>query len=982
MIQRIRRRYIKAFIIGLIYVLFMQCFALPVMAQESDTVPYVVTLYNEQNGLPTGEANTVLQTVDGHIWIGSYGGLIRYDGTEFRNYSVEQAITSNSIRSLFQDSQGRLWIGTNDAGVVMMENDIFTEIESPRDKTFLCIRDFAEGADGTIYVASTSGMAEIKDGKLQPYIVPEVAGETVYSVAVDSYGRVWGSMDEGKCVIVQDGDVLEVFESDSIFDGIDIYSIDADEAGNIVMGTSGNIVAIVSFPSESLKASDIIVKTHKTGAVNVHNTIESAKGYILVSGINGFAVISPKGELTEFGEKDKAMSVNAAIADYENNLWLASSSYGIIKYSQGCFDTPNRQAALENITINTITYQKGYWYIGTDTGLVVCDDEWNRVTNSLTEMFEGIRIRNIIADSKGNVWLASYSNNPVVCYESADNSIVCYNDENGLNGDKARVIMELSDGSVAAGTQMGVYIIEDGKVIKSYNQEDGMDNTTVLCFAQGEAGELLVGSDGGGIYVIKDDEVTNYSFEEGLGEGVVLRMLKDSDNAGYFVSAGSSLYYWENGQFRRLSNFTKDAGSIFDFYDKDGKLWILQNSGIIAMDKATLLGGTKADTIHYSFNHGLTGSLNANTWNYMTKDSQLYIATRNGISVFGFKGVRNTVPRVCISRVIVDGQVYEHPEEIVLSSDVQRITIEFATLSFTDTIELRVETCLKGFDKVAALASEKSGGVSYTNLPGGEYVFEINVYSPEEGGNVTVTLPIIKEKKLVEYPLFWVALVAALFFAGSGIVMVFAKVKLQNMHRRQQEYRNIIEQSLKTFAKTIDAKDKYTNGHSLRVAEYSRELARRLGMSKQEQENIYYIALLHDIGKIGVPDNILNKPGKLTDEELQIIRQHVTIGGEILKDFTALEGITDGARFHHERFDGKGYNEGLSGLDIPKVARIIGVADSYDAMSSNRCYRHALPREIIEEELLKYSGTQFDPEVVPHMMAMIAEGMVPVHTEE
>ena len=112
--------------------------------------PYVATLYNERNGLPTGEANTIIQTSDGYIWIGSYGGLIRYDGTEFRNYSVERKIESSSIRALFEDSKGRLWIGTNDAGVVVMEDDILTKIPVPEDRSFLCIRDFAEDADGTI----------------------------------------------------------------------------------------------------------------------------------------------------------------------------------------------------------------------------------------------------------------------------------------------------------------------------------------------------------------------------------------------------------------------------------------------------------------------------------------------------------------------------------------------------------------------------------------------------------------------------------------------------------------------------------------------------------------------------------------------------------------------------------------------------------------------------------------------------------------
>jgi HD-GYP domain-containing protein (c-di-GMP phosphodiesterase class II) len=155
-----------------------------------------------------------------------------------------------------------------------------------------------------------------------------------------------------------------------------------------------------------------------------------------------------------------------------------------------------------------------------------------------------------------------------------------------------------------------------------------------------------------------------------------------------------------------------------------------------------------------------------------------------------------------------------------------------------------------------------------------------------------------------------------------------------------------------------------------------------MGMDQDEQDDIYYIALLHDIGKIGIPDNILNKKGALTPEERAIIQTHPAVGGKVLENFTALEDIDDGAKYHHERYDGKGYCDGLSGKDIPLVARIIGVADSYDAMASDRCYRPALSKEKILSELQENSGTQFDPEIVPYMVEMIHEGAVPVQTDE
>lgn len=185
--------------------------------------------------------------------------------------------------------------------------------------------------------------------------------------------------------------------------------------------------------------------------------------------------------------------------------------------------------------------------------------------------------------------------------------------------------------------------------------------------------------------------------------------------------------------------------------------------------------------------------------------------------------------------------------------------------------------------------------------------------------------------------------------------------------------KNLTEQVILTLANTIDAKNKYTRGHSVRVAGYSREIARRMGKTEQEIERIYYIGLLHDIGKIGIPDAIINKPSQLTDEETAIIKNHPVIGAEILKDMTELPDASVGAHWHHERYDGLGYPDGLKGNEIPESARIIGVADAYDAMASKRCYRDVLPQKIVREEIAKGKGTQFDPAIADILLQMIDE---------
>ena len=180
-------------------------------------------------------------------------------------------------------------------------------------------------------------------------------------------------------------------------------------------------------------------------------------------------------------------------------------------------------------------------------------------------------------------------------------------------------------------------------------------------------------------------------------------------------------------------------------------------------------------------------------------------------------------------------------------------------------------------------------------------------------------------------------------------------------------------QVVQTLAGTIDAKDTYTKGHSSRVAKYAKEIAKRYGFNEKEQEEIYMMGLLHDVGKIGVHDSIINKKSKLTKAEYDEIKEHPVVGYKILKNITEMPKLAIGARWHHERYDGGGYPDGLKGEDIPTEARIIAVADAYDAMSSKRSYHTVYAQEFVKNELITCKGTQFDPTFADIMLEIIEE---------
>lgn len=234
------------------------------------------------------------------------------------------------------------------------------------------------------------------------------------------------------------------------------------------------------------------------------------------------------------------------------------------------------------------------------------------------------------------------------------------------------------------------------------------------------------------------------------------------------------------------------------------------------------------------------------------------------------------------------------------------------------------------------------------------------------------------KRSIFSDPLFWMMCVLAVVWVSCLLSMIIIKINLKRFVEQQKRDAKALEQTMQTFVNFIEAKDPSTMGHSLRVAKYSKMLAGKLGYPEEECHRIYCIALMHDCGKIYIPDDILTKPGRLTDEEYEIMKKHTVYGSEILRDFTAIEDIGTGALSHHERYDGKGYPNGLAGENIPMIARIICVSDAFDAMNSRRCYRDNLSRDAIISELENNRGKQFDPRITDCLLSLIESSEIDI----
>lgn len=236
------------------------------------------------------------------------------------------------------------------------------------------------------------------------------------------------------------------------------------------------------------------------------------------------------------------------------------------------------------------------------------------------------------------------------------------------------------------------------------------------------------------------------------------------------------------------------------------------------------------------------------------------------------------------------------------------------------------------------------------------------------------TLTYRLRRRIIQDPAFKILAFMAVIWALSFIFLLLSEGRINDLEQAELRDKKMIREVMETFSGFVDAKDPYTGGHSIRVGKYSRQLAEEMGLDKKQCEKVFYCGLLHDCGKISIHDDILSKPKKLTDEEFAVIKSHTIRGFEILSGLTAIPEACMVARYHHERYDGKGYPDGLAGNAIPLYARITCLADAFDAMNSNRCYRNHMGPDIIIRQVSENAGKQFDPEVSDAMLRLLLRG--------
>ncbi len=947
---------------------------------------FSAVLYDNTNGLPTSEANAIAETSEGFIWIGSYGGLIRYDGNTFTR--MDSTTGLSSVKCLFVDSRDRLWIGTNDNGVAVMERGELRKWGKLDGMKSAHTRAITEDRDGNIYIATTCGIVLIDaDGNLRMMEDEGIAEVNMRDLRMGSDGIIYGLTNFGDLLRIRDGALLDFLSAeDTGVKGAGSILPDPEEPGKIYFEATDFYLYHARYDGILTEMEQIDIQP-----LNYVQQMEYIDGKIWICSSYGIGVLD-EGKLHVLENMPMSNSVGHVMTDYQGNLWFTSTRQGVMKLVPNQFSNLFERFGLEKRVVNSTCLCDGKLFVATDMGLLVLDENGpvsalpltkaatasgvDMEADDLIALLDGVRIRSIISDSKGRLWISTWRKYGVLRYDKGE--LTAFTQDDGMLSNSMRAVSEREDGSILVALTGGVNVIRDDRIVESYGEKEGITDTESLCVTEGTNGDIVLGSNGGGLYIINGSGVRNINVEDGLPSDIVMRLKPDPQNKVIWMVTSSAIAFMTpDYQITTVEKFPYPNN--FDLFENSkGDMWVLSSNGIYVVPAEEMLANGEINPVFYSLANGLSCIATANSYSGLTPEGELYIAGSSGVCQVNIEKSFEDVNNLKMTVPFIDADAVRlYPEEdgsFVIPADTHKLTVYSYVYNYSLT-DPQVSYQLEGFDENSVtMRRGELTPMDYTNLRGGTYHFDMQLKDAMGRGNKDMSVRIVKQKSFYEEAWFYIASGLAALLLTAAVIRYYIRNRMQKLEKKNRETMTFVREITEAFAKVIDMKDKYTNGHSSRVAQYTRMLAEEMGCDDETVEKYYRIALLHDIGKIGVPMEVLNKPGKLTDEEFEIIKSHTSLGYETLKDISIMPELAIGAGAHHERPDGRGYPNRLKGDEIPKVAQIIAVADCFDAMYSNRPYRKRMNFEKVVSIIKEVSGTQLAPDVVDAFVRLVEKG--------
>jgi ligand-binding sensor domain-containing protein/signal transduction histidine kinase len=813
--------------------------ALAIDPQKAIT-QYKLDSWTSENGLPEDTVETIVQTRDGYLWLGTPDGLARFDGTQFTvfNRGNTNEIKNDYVMALLEDREGSLWIGTFGGGLNRFKDGKFTVFTTKGGLSNDQVRSIYEDREGSLWIGTDGGgLNRFKDGKFTAFTTKDgLSNNRVRPICEDKEGSLWIGIFGAGLNRFKDGKFTAFTTKDGLSKNM-VRSIYEDREGNLWIGTFGGGL-------NRFKDGKFTAFTTKDGLSNdsILSIYEDKEGSLWIGTDGGGLNRFKDGKFTAFTTKDGLSndSVLSIYEDQEGSLWIGTFGGGVNRLKNGKFTVFTTKEGLSNDLVRPIYEDRGgNLWIGTDGGGLNRFKDGKFTVFTTKDGLSNDRLRSIGEDKEGSLWIGTFGGG---LNRRKDGKFTVFTTKDGLSNDYVLAIYGDREGSLWVGTLgRGLNRFKDGK-FTVFTTKDGLSNDLVRSIHEDREGNLWIGTLGGGLNRFKDGKFTAFTTREGLSNDSVLSIYEDQEGSLWIGTFGGGLNRFKDGKFTAFS--TKDGlfnDSIYAILEDNQKnLWMSCSKGIFRVSKQELSDFAEAKISSISCTSYTTvDGLKTNECNggsqyagWKTRDGKLWFPTIKGVAVINPNnmGVNALAPPVVIEQVIIDGKQVSLTEGIKAPPGKGALEFHFTGLSLLIPEKVRFRYKLEGFDK-DWIDAGTARMAHYTNLPPGVYRFKVVACNNDGLWNETgASLEFYLQPHFYQTYWFYGLSALAVMFLGFGLY----RLRVRQLCRRTEDLEVIVDErtsELKTSQERVLKLEKQATEQQM-AGGFAHELRNALAGSK------------------------------------------------------------------------------------------------------------------------------------------------------
>lgn len=768
-------------------------------------------VWTTDNGLPQDTIWSIVQTRDGYLWLGTEGGLVRFDGVRFMVFDKENTpeIKSSSIYALLEDREGSLWIGTSSGGLSRLKDGKFSSYTTKDGLSSDIVECLYGDRDGSLWIGTSAGLNHLRDGRVTSYTTKNgLSNDIVRSLYQDREGSLWIGTSGGGLNRLKDGKFTAYTTKDGLSNGI-VNSILQDREGLLWIGTADGGL-------NRLKDGKFTVYTTKEGLsnVNVRALYQDLQGSLWIGTWGGGLDRFQDGKFAAYTTKDglSADQVLSFYEDHEGSLWIGTGS-GLNRFQNGKFTTYSSKEGLSNeIVMSLYQDQEGALLIGTVGGGLYSLKNGRFAAYTNQEGLSNDTVNSIFQDVDGILWIGTDGGG---VKRLMHGRITVYTTKEGLSNDIVNSIYQDREGSLWIGTSNGLNRFKDGK-FTVYTTKEGLSNNIVWYLYQDKEGSLWIGTRGGGLNRFRSGRFTAYTNKNGLSNDYVTALYQDGEGSLWIGTDGGGLDRFKDG---KLTSYTTREGLFDDkvfviLEDSKGHLWMSCNKGIFLVSKKELddLDAGKAKRIH-SISFGKADGMKSQECQggsqpagWKTADGKLFFATVKGVAAIDPEHIKvnEGLPPVIVEYMVGGGiplwasvalagfrrPAFGSSGRLEIPPGSNKFEFQYTALSFLVPEKVLFKYKLEGFDNDWVDAGTRRTAY-YTNIPPGNYTFRVKacnndgVWNEEGAAFAFRLMPHF-------YQTWW--FYGLCFLTAASVARAAYQVRIRSLKARETELIRVVEE--------------------------------------------------------------------------------------------------------------------------------------------------------------------------------------------